>query len=389
MPSRRHPMSLRSQTGATGGSPRNPSRPTFPALPQQRRVTARLLLLAGIVVAFALAWRHAGSIPLLVVGQPRSVGLLQRDQEVPFFRNLAATTGLPLRITYRSADSFGLKDTHQLEAVRDGLVDIISLRFVQNIEDEPGLEGLDLPGMISSFPQARRVAEAYSPTLDRYLQSTFQAKLLGVWSFGPQVMVCRTPLAGLKDLRGRKVRIASRGLAQLVAALGGTPALIAFDDTKAALDAALVDCAVTSAASAAFAGWTEKSHFYYPLAFQFGFNGYVISLRKWQALSPREQQRLMRAFRSFSGGLWHYSEALQQEAERCIVGGPCQQLPAHRLTMVPATPQDVRMLQNLSRRIVLPSWSARCERIHSGCRAEWERTVLPSLGIAGAPRRQP
>ena len=91
---------------------------------------------------------------MLVLGQPRSVGLLQREQEAPFFRHLTDTTDLPLRITYKTADTFGLKDTHQLEALRDGRVDIASLRFMQNIAREPALEGLDLPGMIPDFQQA-------------------------------------------------------------------------------------------------------------------------------------------------------------------------------------------------------------------------------------------
>ncbi|MCP9858087.1 TRAP transporter substrate-binding protein DctP [Cyanobium sp. Cruz-8H5] len=233
-------------------------------------------------------------------------------------------------ITYRTADSFGLKDTHQLEALRDGRMDIVSLRFMQNNAKEPALEGLDLPGMIPDFQQARQVVEAYGPTLDRYLQDSFGAKLLGLWSFGPQVMVCRSPLGGLKDLKGRKVRIASPGLAQLIAAIGGIPAILPFEDTKEALALGMVDCAVTSAASANFAGWTEHTHDYFPLAFQFGFNGYAISLAKWKALRPEEQDRLAQAFRAFSVKLWRYSEDLQRESERCIRADPvvsCDPLP--------------------------------------------------------------
>lgn len=180
----------------------------------QRQVIARLLLLAGLSTAFALAWRHFAAIPLLVIGQPRAVGLLQRDQEEPFFKNLAVTTGLPLKITYQTTDNFVLKDTHQLEALRDGRIDIVSLRFMQNIANETSLEMIDLPGRIPNFRKARQVVRAYSPTVDRDLQQTHGAKLLGIWSFGPQVMVCREAIKDLSEIRGRKVRIASPGLAQ-------------------------------------------------------------------------------------------------------------------------------------------------------------------------------
>lgn len=343
--------------------------------------------MAGVAAAFVMAWRHFNSIPLLVLGQPPSVGLLQRDQEAPFFQNLAATTGLPLAITYRTADVFGLKDTHQLEAIRDGRIDIVSLRFMQNIEKEPGLEGLDLPGMIHDFAKARKVATAYSPTLDRYLQEAFAAKLLGIWTFGPQIMVCRSPIKELKDIKGRKVRVASPGLAQLTAAIGGIPAILPFEDTKEALALGLVDCAVTSAASANFAGWTQHTHYYYPLAFHFGFNGYAISLKKWHALSHRERERLAEAFRTFSLKLWRYSEDLQKASEDCIVGRPCRPLlQPHRLIQVEVTNKDIQLLKDLSRKSVLPGWFSRCEQKHPGCRPEWEQKLAPVAAFP-SPRK--
>lgn len=354
-----------------------------------QQVTSRLIALAALAGAFGLAWHQFRTIPVLVLGQPQSVGLLQRDQEAPFFRQLAARTGLPLTIRYRSADTFGLKDTHQLEAVRDGRVDIVSLRFMQNIAKEPSLEGIDLPGMIPDFRTARQLAGAYGPQVDRYLQQTFKAKLLGLWSFGPQIMVCRSPITGLEDVKGRKIRVASPGLAQLVKAIGGTPAILQFEDTRQALAVGLVDCAVTSAASANFAGWTEHTHFYYPLAFQFGFNGYVISLKKWQALSPQEQRRLAQTFEDFSVHLWSYSEALQLESERCILGGPCRLQRPQQLTQVPVAPRDVALLQELSRTVVLPSWSERCERQHPGCRRDWEKAMAPVTTFASSPPQRP
>jgi TRAP-type C4-dicarboxylate transport system substrate-binding protein len=342
-----------------------------------RPTTARLLVLGAIALAFGLAWRQLRTIPLLVLGQPRSVGLLQRDQEAPFFRDLAANSGLPLAITYRTADSFGLKDSHQLEALRDGRVDIVSLRFMQNIGTEPSLEGLDLPGMIPDFAMGRRVAAAYGPIVDGYLQRRFGAKLLGLWSFGPQVMLCRGPVTNLQDIRGRRVRVASPGLAQLVTAIGATPAILPFEDTRTALELAMVDCAVTSAASANFAGWTDHTSSFYPLALQFGFNGYAISLRQWNSLSPAEQERLQQSFDRFSTRLWRYSEDLQYASEQCITGGACQGQRRHQLQLVPVSASDVALLQRLSRQIVLPKWSVRCNRIHPDCRQQWDKTLAP------------
>ena len=223
----------------------------------------------------------------------------------------------------------------------------------------------------------------------REVGAVLGVKLLGLWSFGPQVMVCRAPLTGLRDIRGRTVRVASPGLAQLMEAIGAVPAVMPFEDTEAALASGIVDCAVTSAASASFAGWTRHTRAFYPLTFQFGFNGYAISMRRWASLSADEQARLEKAFQRFNARLWNYSQTLQRQSEACIVGGPCRNLKSQQLTRVEPRAEDVRLLQDLSRRIVLPSWSARCERRHPGCRQEWERKVAPVLEFSASERPQP
>ncbi|MBU6355022.1 MAG: TRAP transporter substrate-binding protein DctP, partial [Cyanobacteria bacterium REEB498] len=244
----------------------------------RRQVTPRLLLLAALVAGFALAWRQLNQIPLLAVGQPSVTGPLQRDREAPFFAGLQARTGLPIKVTYRPIDQIGFKDVFQVQALKDGTFDLVSLRFIQNSKAEPSLAGIDLPGLIQDYPTARRVAAAYAGSVDRYLQQRYRSKLLGIWSFGPQEVFCRRPVSRLADLRGTTIRVASPLLATVLEELGAQPAVIPFEDTRAALQAGLVDCAITSAQSAHFAGWLAYASHSYPIAFQFGLNGYAISL---------------------------------------------------------------------------------------------------------------
>ena len=61
-------------------------------------------------------------IPLHVIGQPESTGLLQRAKEEPFFAGLAQATRLPLRVTYQPLNTIGLKDTHQLQMLKEGQI---------------------------------------------------------------------------------------------------------------------------------------------------------------------------------------------------------------------------------------------------------------------------
>lgn len=343
--------------------------------------------MGAIVGAFALAWRQTSTVPLRVLGQPSSAGQLQRGKEAPFFQQLASKTRLPLVVSYHTADSYGLVDSHQLDAIRDGRLDIISLRFMQNTQKEPGLGGLDLPGMNPDFETARRVADAYSPVLDRYLQKTYGARLLGIWSFGPQVLFCKDPIARLGDLRGRKVRVASPSLAQTIDVLGGTAVKLPFIDTKEALRLGLVNCAVTSAASADFADWGAYTNYYVPLVMQFGFNGYVISNRKWNALSPDQRRRLSQAFSLYVDNVWSYSKQRQWEAEACLTKGPCLSRPPRQLQRVPVASEDMDRLQEISKQVALPSWLEQCERDHPGCGQHWKESVGPLTALGSAPAK--
>lgn len=360
---------------------RPPNLQLLPAVALPHPVTTRLLAMGSIVAGFVLAWRQYNTVPLLVLGQPRSAGQLQRDQEAPFFQHLASSARVPLVVSYHTADRYGLVDSHQLDAIRDGRLDMISLRFMQNTGKEPGLGGMDLPGMNPDLPTARRVADAYGPILDRYLQSSYGARLLGVWSFGPQVLFCKDPIANLNDIRSRKIRVASPGLEQVIDQLGGTAVILPFHETKQALKQDLVNCAVTSAASADFDDWGSHTSYYYPLVFQFGFNGYVMANRTWDSLSPDQQQRLRQAFQTQIDRIWTYSRHRQREAEACLTQGPCSGRRPSQLQRVPVNPQDMRRLQEISRQVALPQWKSACDALHRSCSHDWKQALGPLTAL--------
>jgi TRAP-type C4-dicarboxylate transport system substrate-binding protein len=349
--------------------------------------TTRLGILVAIVVVFLLGWWHLDETPLVVIGQPLASGLMQQRREAPFFEHLRATTHLPVRVTYRPLESVGFKDTHQLSMLQAGAFDLVSLRFPQNRALEPTLEGIDVAGLIPDFATAQAVIRAYSPTLDRRLQARFSAKLLGVWTFGPQEIFTRTPIHRLDDLHGLKIRVGDASLAPVVTALGGIPAVIAFDDTKQALALELVDGAIVSAASAIHAGWTEHAPHYYPVAIHFGLNGYVISLGKWNSFTRREQAALQSAFDAYLAGLWSDAQELHAEAQRC--GGSPQSSQGPHCRLIIATPpeEDVQRVREITLAASLPAWEKACRTVCPGCLAEWREILSAAqlLPIDGQP----
>lgn len=336
----------------------------------------RTLLFLFVAVVFSFLWIEYKQVPLRVVGQPTTTGLLQNAKEAPFFNGLAKATGLPLAVHYQPLDQVGFRDTYQLPMLKAGLFDLVSLRFIQNSEIEPSLQGIDLVGLIADYETAHKVVRSYSSTVDRYLHDSFDAKLMGIWTFGPQVIFCRPAIHGAKDLKGLKVRVASQSIARLITALGGTPAIIPFDDTQNALSIGLVDCAVTSAASGNFAGWSELTHYYFPLPVHFGLNGYAISLRKWNELSDQEQAILQSAFDAFMDDLWTYSQATDLDASNCNIGRECKSgRPSHMRLVHPST-ADIQKLREIMRSQIIPEWAEKCEQVHPGCRQDWMQKVF-------------
>ena len=332
----------------------------------------RLILFVLMAAAFVYFWKAFDEIPLRVMGQPTSTGLLQRDKEAPFFAGLRAATQIPFHVVYQPGDSLAIKDTFQLQMLRSGELDLVSLRFMQNAELEPSLAGIDLVGMIPDYRVAKQVIAAYSGTIDRNLQEKFKAKLLGIWSFGPQEFFCSKPIQRLVDIKGLKVRVGGPAVSPFILALGGVPAVIPFGDTKNALAIGLADCAITSAASANTAGWLEHAQYSFPVVVQFGFNGYAISLSKWNALSLKDQVTLERTFAAYTSELWQFTEETQLDAARCNTGGECKRGNRYQGKAVPISAEDVLLTRDIMMRAVIPAWAEKCEKISPGCVREWQ-----------------
>lgn len=332
-----------------------------------------------IAFIFTYAWRTLDRIPINVVGQPSMTGVIQSKLEQPFFENLAKTTGLPLDIDYQPIDALGIKDDYQLRLVKSGALDLVSLRFLQNATVEPTLLGVDLLGLTLDFATAHAVVEAYAPVMDRRLQENFNAKLLGIWPFGPQVFFCRHAITGLADMAGRKIRVGNDNFVPLVSAFGGTPVVIPFDDVKDALKNGLVDCAISSAGSGNYAGWAEHSTHYYPLGTQMGLNGYVISLNLWNRLSRNQQNEMERAFQRHVDQIWAYAKEVHDDASGCNVGKPCRQSKLYHLVEVQPKAGDYQLIRELFERTTFKDWAARCERVYPGCANDWRARVEPVI----------
>ena len=278
------------------------------------------MILVLAASALAASGALAQDITLKVMGQPAGSGLIQKNKEQPFFENLAKETSLNITVEYRPVDVTGIPDTDGLRVLKSGLFDIVSIRGPQVSRDAVSILGFDLVGLNTSYKAGREHTDAWFKTVDARLQKNFNAKLLGVWPAGPQVVFCKPKISGLADLKGLKVRVGDQSAAHFVAGLGATGVPMPFGEVQQALARGVVDCAITGPASANSAGWPEATTVVLPIALQLAINGYAINLDTWNKFAPDQQAGLQKAVDGLVDGIWGYSEELYKDAMNCNTG---------------------------------------------------------------------
>jgi TRAP-type C4-dicarboxylate transport system substrate-binding protein len=340
------------------------------------------LLIAALGLAVIASPATAETIKLKVLGQPLATGLIQKNQEQPFFETLAERSGLPVEVDYKPVDVTGIKDVEELRVLKSGLFDIVSLRMSQVSRDEPMILGLDLVGLNPDYKTGRKTAKAFSGVLDQRLQERFNTKLLGIWPFGPQVLFCKPEIKKLTDIKGYKVRVYDQNLAQFVSSVGGTPVPIGFAEVHQSLARGVVDCAITGPSSANSAGWMEVTNYTLPIGFQIALNGYGINLDTWNKFSPEQQNTLQIMFDSLVEDIWDYSRFLFDDAVRCNVGQePCSTVKKYNLTGVAITEEDLKIVNNAVREVSFPKWAEVCDENNPGCSETWKKTVGVIVGM--------
>lgn len=334
----------------------------------------------ALTAAFALTGAHAQGLTLKVLGQPAGSGLIQKNKEQPFFEKLAATTGMNVNVQYVPVDVAGIPDTDGLRVLKSGLFNIVSIRGPQVSRDEPTILGLDLVGLNPSFEAGKKNTAAFFASVDKRMQANFNAKLLGVWPAGPQVIFCKPQIKGLADLKGLKVRVGDQSGANFVAGLGATGVPMPFGEVQQSLARGVVDCAITGPASANSGGWPEATTTVMPLALQLAINGYAINLNTWRQLSPADQAKLQAAVDTLVADIWSYSKELYDDAMRCNTGAsPCNLGKSYKLASVPVTPADLATVKSALTERSVPVWAKQCNAVNPTCEADWKATVGAGL----------
>lgn len=305
------------------------------------------------------------------------------DVEKPFYQTLSERTGIDISATYMNLAELNLRPFEHLRLLEGNAFDVITMGAGFISGDDPIFIGHDLPGLTFDFDEVRQVIDAWVPVLEEHLDEKYNAKLLTMAPFPPQILFCKGNVTGVADLRAKRIRVASAASSDFTEAMGGIAVTLAGPEVYQALQRGVIDCGATGTGYGNSNSWFEVTDVLYDVP----LGGYSIVMHVarnefWNALGAEEQEALSSAFAEMDGELWTLAETVHTDALRCNIGEePCDYGRSGNMTLLTPGEEDRDNFRAILREAVLPNWMSSCDEVIPDCSARWAETVGQVTGI--------
>lgn len=338
-------------------------------------------LVAALACGAALVGTAHASQNLRVTGNfTQNVKHVAVEQE--FFENLKSHSGVDVAVNFNPMDVVGVRAPDAFRMLRSGAFDVMSVQIGMASRDDPFFEGIDVVGVATDMETLEKAVDAYRGVLDQRLQSRFNAKVLTLWPFGPQVFFCNKDIASLDDLKGLRVRSFTPTMSALLDHFGATPVTLQFSEVYTALQRGVASCGVTSPTSANSGSWPEVTTHYLPVAVSGSVQGHFINLDAWNRFSKEEQESLEKAFGKLEAAMWDVARQANGDATNCNIGAePCADHKKFNMKLVDVSDADRERIREVARTVTLPIWAKSCNAVEKTCSATWNDTIGKALGI--------
>lgn len=306
---------------------------------------------------------------------------LHKQYEAPFWNDkLPAASKGRMTAHLTTHDQMGIQGSDVYRMLGTGVFDVGMTVADYAVSDSPALEGLDVPLIATDASSARIMIDAARPMVDDIYRDVFNAKVLGIAPYPPQVVFCNADITNLADLKGKKIRASGRMTGKLLEALGAEAVNVSFGEVPGALQRGVVDCAVTGAGSGYSAGWWEVSTHLLPIPLG-GWDPVVtaMNLDKWNSMTTAEQTLLAELVTNeLEAPAWESAQSALATDIACLTGeGECPS-EKHSMTLVQATDADMHTARNALLSTVLPDWA---ERAGGDWAQRWNDSVGKALDI--------
>lgn len=315
------------------------------------------------VSALLLSTAAVSAEELSVVGSWSGLPL-HKQYEAPFWNEkVSKATDGEITATLTTHDQMGIGGGDVFRMLGEGVFDVGMTVADYAVSDSVALESLDVPLLAADAETAKKMVEAARPLVDEIYADVFNAKVLGIAPYPPQVVFCNAEIKSLADLKGKKIRASGRMTAKLLDALGAESVNVSFGEVSGALQRGVVDCAVTGAGSGYSAGWWEVSTHLMPLPLG-GWDPVVTAINqdKWKTLSAEQQEKLQKAVtEELEAPAWESAQGALQNDINCLTGaeGECTSGDKRDMTLVAASEADAATARDILVKEVLPDWAER------------------------------
>lgn len=324
-----------------------------------------------------------------VVGLPTGAsewGFLEK----PFWEDMVPEmSGGKITTQINSMSELNLQGGEVFRLTSQGTFDIADIVANYGAGDLPQLDALDLAGVATTFQEQTAVIDAYLPTLSAALRDRFRLETLGGAHSTPQVFFCRGEVNGAADLAGKRVRLTSSTLADVVAGLGGVPVTMPFGEAVPAMERGVIDCIITGTMSGNTGKIYEVGDTMFTLTVGWAPRLRIANGAFWEGLDDKQREWLQKAsdyyftelqeeieVRNANEGIW-----CTTGVDRCTLGGQFG-VEVAEMTLVEPDEEDLEMLRKAVSENVLPAFVRACGE---ECTAEWNSTVGATVGLEARP----
>ena len=192
-------------------------------------------------------------------------------------------------------------------AVQGGQAPIGEVLLV-NFENENPIYGADgIPFLAASYAEARKLATAQKPVLDKLLGAQGM-KVLYTVAWPPQGIYVNKELASVADMRGLKWRAYSPATAKIAELVGAQPVTIQAAELSQALATGVVNSYMSSGSTGYESKTYESIKYWYDTQAWLPKNAVIVNQKAFDALDKPTQEALLQAAAQAEARGWKASE---------------------------------------------------------------------------------
>jgi len=245
-----------------------------------------------------------------------------------FAADVEKATGGKLKINVHANASL-FKANEIKRAVQGGQAQIGEVLLV-NFENENPIYGADgVPFLAASYADARKLANAQKPILDKLLAAQGTALLYTV-PWPPQGIYVKKEIGSVADMRGLKWRAYSPATAKIAELIGAQPVTIQAAELSQALATGVVESYMSSGSTGYDSKTYESIKYWYDTQAWLPKNAVLVNKKAFDALDKPTQDAVLKAAADAEARGWKtsqekndwYKKALTEKGMKIMTPSP-------------------------------------------------------------------